>query len=494
MKTLTMLEKNAGFWFIVITSLLFFLLRFPSLFEPYWYGDEGVYQAIGMSLNNNQLLYKDIFDNKPPLLYWIYSVFHSDQFSVRLLSAIFGILSIIVFFLLSKKLFHHLRNYNIVSYLTTSVFALLFGLPLLEGNIANAENFMLLPIITAAFLVIHLVNRFNPKKSSTQNPYLPLFVGLLLGIAFLFKAVALFDFAAFLTFFVIVSFTSIKKNSRELFLIVYGFILPIIFTCFFFLLNEGFIDFVRATFITNVSYVSYGNKIGGYPILLFIKLIILTVFIFYLFRKRKILNKTTLFILIWTAFSLFNALFSQRPYTHYVLVLLPSLSLALGLLFFDKKHQKIIIFSSLLVLIIVFKNFAFYNFPKTIFYYKNFLAYMYAGKETVSYSAFFDKKTPTDYEIARFIKPRLGRNDSIFIWGNNAQLYKLADTTPATKYIVAYHISNYKDGISATKITLEKTKPKFIVIMPNQRPIPFSLTDYLHRIQINNALIYERIL
>src|SRR3989344_9540207 len=98
MKILRMLEKNTGFWFVLASSFVFFLLRFPSLFEPLWYGDEGIYQVIGSSLNNDTLLYKEIFDNKPPFLYWLYSIFDSDQFAIRLVSLIFGLLSIIIFF------------------------------------------------------------------------------------------------------------------------------------------------------------------------------------------------------------------------------------------------------------------------------------------------------------------------------------------------------------------------------------------------------------
>ena len=104
MKILEKLQKNKNFWFVVFTSLIFFILRFPSLFEPIWYGDEGIYQVIGTALRQGKLLYKDIFDNKPPLLYWLYAIFNSDQFLLRFMSIIFGILTIIFFFLLSKKL------------------------------------------------------------------------------------------------------------------------------------------------------------------------------------------------------------------------------------------------------------------------------------------------------------------------------------------------------------------------------------------------------
>src|SRR3989304_4168753 len=128
------MQESRKFWPIIFASFLFFILRLPSLFEPLWYGDEGIYQVIGNSLNHGKLLYTQIFDNKPPLLYWLYAILNSDQFTVRLASLIFGALSVAIFFLLSKRLFKNGKNN--IPYLTTLIFVLLFGLPMLEGNIA----------------------------------------------------------------------------------------------------------------------------------------------------------------------------------------------------------------------------------------------------------------------------------------------------------------------------------------------------------------------
>lgn len=75
-----------------------------------------------------------------------------------------------------------------------------FGTPLIEGNIANAENFMLFPIITAALLINDTDIFKKPKKLA--------FAGLLLGISMLYKVVAIFDFTAFLYFY----FSSKKKG------------------------------------------------------------------------------------------------------------------------------------------------------------------------------------------------------------------------------------------------------------------------------------------
>lgn len=507
MRILKRLEASKEFWFVIFTSFLFFILRLPSLFEPLWYGDEGIYQVIGNSLINGKLLYTEIFDNKPPLLYWLYAILNSDQFVIRLASLIFGALSIAIFFLLSKKLFEN--NKNNIHFVTTFIFAVLFGLPILEGNIANAENFMLLPILTSAFFIV------NRKKY--------FFAGLFLGIAFLFKIVAIFDFVAFFIFYFIINpvplsrwafrwhrkvndfihkrnygilkkwlnFASFKKTIK-LFMIIVGFSLPIFLAVLFFLLNNTFIDFIKAVFLTNISYVSYGNKIGGTPLLLFVKLIFLVSFTLYVFKRRKKFSSTLLFISIWFAFSLFNALFSQRPYVHYLLVLLPSLSLMAGLILFEKKYQKQIAIFSLIVLVVLIKVFGAPRFNKGIYYYQNFISYVKGQKSLAQYQAFFDKNTPSDYEIARFIKPKIKKHDTIFVWGNNAQLYQLVGVVAPTKYIVAYHISNYKDGIINTKAQIEKIKPKFIVIMSNQKTIPFPLIGYSKKININKTTIYER--
>jgi len=57
-------------WFIVISSA-FVLLRLPSFVEPTWYSDAGTYADIGWALNRGARLYLDVWDNKPPGIYWL---------------------------------------------------------------------------------------------------------------------------------------------------------------------------------------------------------------------------------------------------------------------------------------------------------------------------------------------------------------------------------------------------------------------------------------
>jgi len=492
MKFLARAEKNRNFWFLLAASFIFFLLRLPSLFEPYWYGDEGIYQVLGMAIRNGRLLYRDVWDNKPPLLYILYSFFNSDQFWLRLASVVFGILALIAFFALSKKLFEE-KEGNKIAILSTAIFGLLFAFPIAEGNIANSENFMLLPIILSGLLI------FAAKERLSKN--ILILSGFLLGIAFLFKIVGIFDFAAFFVFLFILNLPKNISNFKNIvyaqlyFLLPFllGFLFPIATSALFFLLHgfSTFKYFLEATFVQNVGYVGYGNKFIIPQGLLISKLLLLSLFLLFLLVKRNIFSKTTLFILIWFAFSLFNAFFSGRPYTHYVLVLIPSFSLLIGLLFWDKKYR----FSLFLIFIVAFylilNNFSFYG--KTFFYYQNFFSFITGRKTVVEYRGFFDKKTPVDYELAEFIKTKTNKDDNIFIWGNNAQVYALSNKLPPGRYAVAYHITGYKDGIENTREAFLKQEPKLVIIMPDQSQIPFSLYNYGRVVKIDNVLIYERI-
>lgn len=496
MKTLGKLEKSKNFWFLLIASIVFFILRFPSLFEPNWYGDEGVYQAISFAINNGRLLYQDAWDNKPPLLYLVYAILGSDQFFVKFASLIFGLLAVIIFFHLSKKLFKSPRT----SMAITSVFLLLFALPILEGNIANAENFMLLPILASAFILINLKESAN-KKLQQKNIYLIFLSGFLLGVAFLFKIVAVFDFGAFLFFIFFMDknlLTHLKERQyqtyevKKLFSYGLGFLILPILTAIFFLFKGAFPQFINATLFSNIGYIGYGNSFIIPQGLLILKIIVLLLFSYFIFLKRRLLGITGVFSLLWFSFSLFNAFFSQRPYTHYLLILIPSFLILVGCVLENKNLRKVYLGLLLSSLLLVLANFHFYG--KVFSYYANFVSFVTNNESVLQYQRFFDQMTPIDYELASFMGYNTQPSDYIFTWGNNAQLYNLTKRLPPGRYTVAYHITGIKGGILETNKDLLSKKPKFIIIMPYMKDFPFSLSGYENRIIIEQAYVYERVL
>lgn len=472
--------------FILAPIILFAALRFPSLFEPYWYGDEGIYQAIGIAMNNGRELYSQIWDNKPPLLYLIYTLADGNQYVVRLLSLISGIFTVIVFFHLSKKFLRHK-----VSAVATLLFTLLFGSAFLEGNIANAENFMLLPILLAMLLVFNLITKRNTKLLKIENQYIIfLLAGLLLGISFSLKIVGVFEYLAATTLLILCHFSRAKKIKSWLFL-TGGFLIPISLFILFFAATDNIQPFLESVFFTNVSYVGYENFLLVPQGFILLKLLILFSCIFLILKNRKKIPQNYLFILVWTTFALFSSFFSQRSYTHYLLLSLPPLTL-LGAMLLSEKHKRIpFILSYGVLAVFLFFHFKPYPLVKTFTYYPHYLAYQLGKIDTITYQKFFDSDVPRDYAVAEYLKMKLNINDPVFIWGNSAQIYALSKTLPIGRYTVAYHIQN-NDQVKETITALNTKNPRFVVLLNDSPFKNIPLHNYAYLLTIEGAAIYEK--
>lgn len=480
--------------FITLAILVFCLLRLPSLVEPDWYGDEGIYQVIGMAMNQGRVLYTQIWDNKPPVLYAIYAIFNGDLFYVKFLSLIFGALSVLIFFRLAKRLFKK----NISIFASTAVFAILFGLPILEGNIANAENFMLLPVLLAFNLVL--------SSSEGQKFKYTFIAGLLFSFAFLTKIVAIFDFAALfviiftLRFFDEIPLTAknIHRHAKKIILgleqetvLFIGFLIPVVLTVLYFLYLQAFSDFFKASFAQNIGYVGYENFFIFPMGLLFVKLVALLFFVLMVIRFRHFFGKTGFIVIVWLIFSVFSMLFSHRPYTHYILVMLPAFCLFLGYTLDVKKLLKITLPVLLIVLWIVFEVFTL-NYKKVIPYYINYFSFITNVKSLDDYQNFFDPDTTRAYALANFIKGKTAQDESVFLWSDTGQIYALANKLPPGRYIVSYHITFYNDAIAETKKAIDEKKPKFIIQTKNTDEVNNFLDNYSLKYMIDKTRIYER--
>ncbi len=461
---------------------VFILLRIPSLIEPYWYGDEGIYAVIGHSLRNGSLLYRDIWDNKPPLLYLIYALGEGKLFWAKLLSLLAGIGSIWIFYLLAIKIIKK----KIPVIVAIFVFAILFGLPLLEGNIANAENFMLLPIALGAYYLFF--------KSSPKHFFI---AGLFLSFALMTKVVAVFDILAFLFILFLQSqlqskdfFTGFKEfiTEKKLYIFFGGVLsLPFI-TGVMYGIKGSINSLLSSTFTNNVSYVGYENYFL-FPLgLVFLKVILLGISLISIYGVKERLPKQYLFILPWMAFSVFSMFFSDRPYTHYVLMGLIPFCLLIGAI-----ANKVKLASVLLVMSIIFA--VYLHFPiykKTGKYYTNYYEYVIGSTSFREYVRFFDSNAVRDYDVALYIKMKLLPGEKVYYWSDSAQLYVLSDVSPITKYIVAYHAIMYEDAMTTTLSQIQSVKPRFIV-SSKDRPIPQAfIQGYTIKYSIDKTKIYEK--
>lgn len=445
---------------IWLSAILFFVLRLPSLFEPYWYGDEGVYLVLGQAIRHGVTLYSQIYDNKPPAIYYLAAVTQT-VFGFRLLLLLWMIPTCFYFYKLAKKYLSQKQ-----SQIALLLFVILTSIPVIEGHIANAEIFMLLPTILG-FIYFE------------KNLILS---GILLGLAFLFKVPVAIEFFSLFCF----AFFIQKKyqDLKSMFLFGLSFFIPSFIVALYYQLNNALLPFLSSAFLQNFGYLSSWSTgsqqsspaTAGLPLRL--GLMLLSWLIFYFQFSKKHIDKKFLFLSCWFTACLFGVLLSTRPYPHYLIQIVPPLII---LLFYFKKYLWHLIFLlALLTYAIVHYKFYFYA---SFSYYKNFIQYTLNQKNTESYRQYFGQNVNYFYQISSYIDQKTSPNDSIFIWADDPYLYPLSNRLPSTKYITAYHILDY-NGYQLTINQLKTNLPKIVVYNQSMnRPFPILdrfINDYYY--------------
>jgi len=479
-----MVYKKALIGILILT----FFLRLPSLFEPFVYGDEGIYLTLGEAVRQGLVLYKDIHDNKPPLLYFLAAITYNFS-CFRLLLFFWSLITVYFFFKLAEQLF---SSHRLAVLVTTFLFALFSSIRTFEGNIGNAENFMLLPTIVGFLFLI--------KNWASKKRLVYILSGMIFSMATLLKVPAGFDFLAALVFVFLASKKPLNLKFQDLLFLIIGFSLPILATIIYFAYKEALDNYLQAAFFQNIPYLSSWvpdkpRGLGNLPLPLLIRalLVFLLVLIIFFFKKR--FSQKVKLILIWFAFSLFAALLSSRPYPHYLLQIIPSFSLSWGLIF-QKSKARIIPFILLLVFVLTFFIFHFWHY-QNFSYYINFYSYVLGQKEKEEYFGYFGGQTKTIYQVADYIQSHTQPGEKIFIWGTVPSIYALSRRLPSGRYTVAYHIIDF-NGYQETIAFFKKQPPLLIIKMKDENnkfpELEAYLASYYSPIKIiDKALIFRRL-
>ena len=311
-----------------IFFIIILVLRIPSFFEPYYYGDEMIYLTLGEGVRQGIPLYSDLHDNKPPLLY-LTAAISGNLFIFKAILAFWNLLTVYGFWKLVKHLFP--KNINLQN-ISTVLFGLLTTIPLFEGNIANAELFMIGPVIFAFLILLSKPNNF-------KNLFIS---GSLFSIAALFKIPAAFDILGIIVFWLIYSnlnLKSIREFFTNSFYLALGFIIPICLTFAWYYFAGSFKEYLVAAFLQNFGYVSsWRPTIAELPFLekngpLLIRFGVMLLGFMLLWLTSKKLSKNFVFICAWLLATLFAVTLSERPYPHYFIQSVAPVSILLGMLF-----------------------------------------------------------------------------------------------------------------------------------------------------------------
>lgn len=463
-------------WLIIILALVI-ILRIPSFFEPYSYGDEMIYLTLGQGIRQGVPLYSGLHDNKPPLLYLV-AALAGNLFWFKTIIFFWMLGTTIVFWKLVERFFPNKQSLHKASMI---IFALLTTLPLLEGNIINAELFFIGPIILGFYLFLTLKHNF-------KNLFL---VGVLFSLASLFKIPAGFDLLVL--FFLLLIQGINKLTFKKAGFILLGFLIPIAITFVWFGIKGSLSQYIEAAFLQNLGYVSSWRG-RNLPLIIRGGTMLLGLGLLYFLRRR--LSKPFILTSAWLLTSLFATTLSERPYPHYLLQAVAPIAILTGMLFSLKNLEQSLVVIPLALAAFVPFYFKFWYYP-TGAYYGRFINFVLGKTSQQQYLSSFSPRVSRNYEIASFLSQSCSPKGKVFVWSTDAPtIYALSRRLPPVKYVANYHIKDFYRKDLLVK-DLATTKPKFIVITYDEsyltQAVPLLRESYLLINKIEDGEIWSRI-
>lgn len=456
------------------------LVRVPTFFEPYWYGDEAIYLTVGQAMNRGVELYKGIHDNKPPGIYWIAAIGGGSEFWFKLLTAGWNGVTVLAFWWLAGKIW---KGNKRARRWTTVVFALVTNLPMWEGNIANAELFFLLPAIVAAGWL------WEAESAGKVG-----LAGLMLGVGALFKMPVVLEAAVWPVVWIARRDKDWLVKSTWLGL---GMMLPVGLSLIYFQLKGAGEEYWAAAWKQNLPYLSSWRGDAGWGLqTLKGRAVVWGVAMAALAWRAGKWSKKAVVIAGWWITTLFAALLSGRPYPHYLLQMAAPVAMGAGAIIWGEKEvRKIGLWGAVLALIAVW-GFGFWVYP-TGAYYRNYWEWVVGIKSQNEYFAWFGGSVNRNYEIARVVRAGSGEKEKLFVWGDEPMIYALAKRLPAGRYTVAYHIKDFGAEEETIRM-LGVEPPRYIVVVKAKEELP-GLRDvlsgrYILEKKIEGVEIYRRIL
>jgi hypothetical protein len=428
-------------------------------------------------MSRGEILYKDIWDHKPPGIYYIYlfsSYFGDSQiFIYKLINIFLGLGTLYFAFRIARNIFKKSLAQNVAVASVT----FLLGSFYLEGNILNTENVFIFFSSLAVFFYLN----WRRQKFAAARTFL---IALIFGIGFLFKFQILFD-AFFLLILIILQNYRQSNNSNSflfsqtklILIYIFGIILPIgIFSLFYFV-SGNFYYLWEALILYNLKYSdaliinSYSQiLIGDIPALKTIFSILITLFLCILFLTKKISRKS-IFIILWTIFSFLAVKSTGKPYAHYLLQMVIPISLSLAFIInYLQSKGKIDLFRISLGLLFIYiplnlfisGTFRFIGYLKPTYYSSGYLKII-GLKTAKEWNAEFIESATLIDNLSEWLSDL--ENREIFIYANTPWIFTEANLGNPVPYTVYFHMNDeYSDEV----LRLLKSKPPELILVEDK--------------------------
>ena len=437
-------------WVVVLAlAVLVVLLRWPSLEQPFD-NDSGAIAYHARRIVRGEPLYGTHHPNHHlPAVYYAYALafvlFGDSVWAVKFLLIPWMILTVYLVYRLGRLLVD--RQTGLVAAVLFAVFASDIWL---FGSSAEIEVFANLPRTAAVLVMMSLVKR-------RARPWLFLFVGVLSGVAFLFKAVYLSPLA--MAGFVLLgqgwfSGSSSSRWHRVLLCglwVALGFALPVLLVVGYygsvgllsrflllFTLGQGYVDMqsisVSPLYVFVYPLITLAARNPVIVVLAFSSMIMaLREQVASLHtRRRRILTGT--YVTLWCVLSFVEAGISRAAYLHYYQLLIPPFAL-LAARFVVQVYSHIRpvrrqAATAFLVLALV--SAVGVSVALNSYHYSSYVRYRLGFEPYDSFvrdgwNPHLGEEFTFTQELADYVRAHTAPTDHIYAWSAGIQIYYLAD-------------------------------------------------------------------
>jgi dolichyl-phosphate-mannose-protein mannosyltransferase len=439
--------------FIILCGVLGVLLPTSPVNMPLTYRDSGVFLYAGWRILNGEIPYRDIWDHKPPMVYYINALglwlSNNSRWGVWWIECFILIFAATTGYYLFKKAFG-----TIPSLISLTLWLLTLAFVIEGGNLTEEYA---LPL---QFLALWLAYDINKPNRSSWHHFL---IGLLGSVAFFTKQSTIGIWIAIIIYSTTQRFASnqIKRWGHDLFYFSAGIFAILCFMMIFFSVHGALLQFWSAGFDFNFVYSSTNftsrlwaatsglKNVNEYTGLFqFSMLGYIFALTYLLTKKNESENQFPLLVIgiIALPIELMLVSISGRSFPHYYVTILPILSLFAGVVFWvfcsnipDSK-----------------------NLPKFAFTIGVIGALLWA-----SIYSYYD--TVSSYQQARdttvidYIKASTTQDDYVLLWGAEAYVNYFAQRKSPTRYF-------YLSPLYAEKYVNEQMINEFLKDIIQNKP------------------------
>ena len=460
-------HATCSFWLVwAVIIILYIVIRINIINIPLD-RDEGIFGYTGQTILNNGLPYRDVFDHKPPVVFYLNALalllVPPTSTGIHIFLHTYNFLTLIALFFVARSY----TQSNTTGLWVAFLYAIFSSSPVIQGFTASTEMFLLLPMTLSLLFAILAVSK--------DKIYFSMLSGICGALTVFTKQTGAL-IILFIICYLLLAQISVNadrdtyiKAIKSLAMWGAGFLLISLLIPGYFYFQGNFDEFIYWNFTHSYIYSKNSHVIDVFPRIhqVIVKIITdnlliisvgLCVSIVDILRK----NAKGYFALGFLFFSLM-ATVPGAAYSHYFAQIAPAIAIIGGFgisslidpLQYTKKRIPILLLCALGIIIVPV-------WVHSCYYINN-------SPDQISRGYFGNNPFPESVDLAKFIMRRTNKDDSVFIFGSEAQILLLSQRKSATSYALIYPLMSifprYKEFQRKAWEEIASLNPKYIIIV-----------------------------